>query len=145
MDLDDFGVGREPSPEPVLEDDLEEENDDWRDRDRSQTPVYDADVSFKSKPRKRLIKKSSESERVVVLKEGDNWADDKFHELVDEYSDEEEEGRAKRLKKEKRHKGEKRGLRLPGKSSSDKAATAGEVKEMWDTIAGGDSEVIINF
>ncbi|KAM5573578.1 protein IWS1 [Rosa sericea] len=136
MNPDDFD--REPSPEPLLHDDLEDEDTgDWRDRERSQTPVYDPDASSKSRPRKRLVKKGGggESQKVVVLREGEEWPDDKFHELMPD-SDEEEQSRAKRLKKEKRQKGEKRGLRLPGKSSSDKA----EVKEMWDTLTRGDSE-----
>lgn len=37
MDYDDFGAGRDPSPEPHQDDGLED-NDDLRDRDQSHTP-----------------------------------------------------------------------------------------------------------
>ncbi|CAL9028776.1 unnamed protein product [Prunus brigantina] len=128
MDYDDFGAGRDPSPEPHQDDGLED-NDDLRDRDQSQTPVYDADPSsLKSKPRKRLIKKSHVGKLPVSS------------DLVDDDGEDGDEGSGKRLKKEKRHKGEKKGPKFPRRSFSDKAATDGEVKEMWDTIAGGDSE-----
>ncbi|KAI9083653.1 hypothetical protein K1719_034354 [Acacia pycnantha] len=60
-DNDDVQSDRELSPEPQqqgLFDDLEEDIDDWRGRERSQTPVYDNDSSMsKAKPRKRIIKK----------------------------------------------------------------------------------------
>lgn len=132
MDYDDFGAGRDPSPEPHQDDGLED-NDDLRDRDQSHTPVYDADPSsLKSKPRKRLIKKSHVGKLPVSS------------DLVDDDGEDGDEGSGKRLKKEKRHKGEKKGPKFPRRSFSDKAATDGEVKEMWDTIAGGDSEVIIS-
>ncbi|RXH70935.1 hypothetical protein DVH24_015557 [Malus domestica] len=121
MDFDDFGAGRDPSPEP-LQDDVLEDNDDWPDHDRSRTPVHEDPSSLKSKPRKRLIKKS----QVGKLPVSSDLDDD--------------DGNRKRLKKEKRHKGEKKGSKYPRRSSSDKAATDGEVKEMWETIAGGDSE-----
>ncbi|XP_050376391.1 protein IWS1 homolog 1 [Argentina anserina] len=127
MNPDDFD--REPSPEPLL--DADEYEGNWRDRERSQTPVYDPDdAASKSRPRKRLVKKGGDGEsRKVVLKEGEHWTDDKFHELVGDSDEEEEQSRVKRMKKEKR------GLRLPGK-----AAMASEVEELWDRVGAGDSE-----
>ncbi|XP_048426632.1 protein IWS1 homolog 1 [Pyrus x bretschneideri] len=127
MDYDDFGAGRDPSPEPH-QDDVLEDNDDWPDQDRSRTPVHEDPSSLKSKPRKRLIKKSQVGKLPVIS------------DLDDDDGGDGDEGNRKRLKKEKRHKGEKKGSKYPRRSSSDKAATDGEVKEMWETIAGGDSE-----
>ncbi|KAL6178650.1 hypothetical protein ACLB2K_050168 [Fragaria x ananassa] len=133
MNPDDFDREPEPEPEPLL--DVDEDAGDWRDRERSQTPVYDPNASSKSRPRKRLVKKGGgESQKVVVLREGEYWPEGELHELMPDSDEEEEQSRVKRMKKEKR------GMRLPGKSSSDKAAMAGEVKEMWDTVGAGDSE-----
>ncbi|OWM88245.1 protein IWS1 homolog 1 isoform X2 [Punica granatum] len=172
MDYDDMPSDREPTPEPqpqpdhFLDDNLEDdigEEDNWRGRDRSQTPAYDTDPSAsKSKPRKRLIKKNVEAD------EGGGASFRDFEDESEGYGGiggaeqfaregSEEERRIKRKKsmeaaagkKEKRHKsgGEKksgsksgflkRGMGSSGKVSRDRD---GEVKEMWDTIAGGDSE-----
>ncbi|MCI15550.1 protein IWS1, partial [Trifolium medium] len=118
MDYDD---DREVSPEPQQIDDFEEDNiDDFPGRDRSQTPVYDTDPS-KSKPRKRLIKKSDTGKQSVVVPPPeleDEWEEDRFRAN-------EEEGRKRKKgkdigsgKKEKRLKGEKRVGSSSGKSGS---------------------------
>lgn len=99
MDYDDVQSDREQSPNPHqqgLLDDLDEDVDDWRGRDRSQTPFYDNDSSLsKSKPRKRLVKKSDNGKRSVAP----------------EFVEEEEVGRKRKKGKdggnEKRHKGGK--------------------------------------
>lgn len=154
MDYDDIGSDREPSPEANQPPVFEEEDGDWGGRrDRSQTPVYDTD---KSKPRKRLIKKSDTGNQSVApgLEEVEEEED---HIPA---MDDDEEGRKRKKgkdssagKKEKRLKGEKRfGSSSGGKGGSKFGASKkgfggkagkdhdGEVKEMWDTIAGGDSE-----
>ncbi|KAL5541065.1 hypothetical protein UlMin_002430 [Ulmus minor] len=144
MDYDDIESDRDRSPEPqqqnLLDDDALQD-DDWRGRERSQTPVHDAEASgSKSKPRKRLIKKSHAAREVSAP------------DFVDDEDGDEgfgSEGKRKHLggsgKKEKRHKGESKfgsASRLQKRGFSDKAGRDqdGEVKEMWDTIAGGDSE-----
>ncbi|XP_024028677.1 protein IWS1 homolog 1 [Morus notabilis] len=152
MDYDDIQSDRERSPEPnhhLLDDD---EDDNWRGRERSQTPVHDADASgSRPKPRKRLIKKSHSAREVAAPDFVDDDEGD-IEGFVRDGSD----GKRKKLggsgsgKKEKRHKGEKKYGEKAGGSSSrmskrgfaEKAVRDqdGEVKEMWDTIAGGDSE-----
>lgn len=166
MDYDDIQSDRDRSPEPNqhLLDDLDED-DGWRGgRERSQTPVHDADASAsKSKPRKRLIKKSHAARDEVPAPD---FVDDVEDGDVEAFVRDDSEAKRKKLggsgsgKKEKKHKGEKKlgsgkigsSSRLSSSSSSkrgfsDKAARDqdGEVKEMWDTIAGGDSEVNLDF
>ncbi|CAK8540282.1 unnamed protein product [Lathyrus sativus] len=159
MDYDDVQSDGEATPEPQQLDDFEEEDvDDWRGRERSQTPVHDTDSS-KSKPRKRLIKKSDTVKHTGKLSVAPELEDELEEEGYPGMADE-EEGRKRKKgkdigsgKKEKRLKGEKRfGESSGGKSGSrfggSKKGFAGkagndhdgEVKEMWDTIAGGDSE-----
>ncbi|GAU25772.1 hypothetical protein TSUD_222290 [Trifolium subterraneum] len=154
MDYDDAQSDREASPEPQQLDDFEEDIDDFPSRDRSQTPVYDTDPS-KSKPRKRLIKKSDTGKQSVALPPPE--LEDELEE--DRFQADEEEGRKRKKgkdvgsgKKEKRLKGEKRVGSSSGKGGSKFGGSKkgfsgkggndhdGEVKEMWDTIAGGDSE-----
>ncbi|KAJ6826752.1 protein IWS1-like protein 1-like [Iris pallida] len=149
---------RENSPEPLFDDDVgDEEEEDWR-RERSPTPAYDEDKV--GKPRKRLVKKSGEegSDGIGGGGEGlEDWED----------RDEEEEeaaASAEKSKKKKRKVSEEGGgkdRRKSGTSSSkgSKSALAGlkgydtggskddaggsgdpEMQELWDTIAGGDSE-----
>ncbi|KAE8055706.1 hypothetical protein FH972_012531 [Carpinus fangiana] len=150
MDYDGEQSDREQSPEPrqgFLEDD--EDEGEWQ-RERSETPVYDAEASsMKAKPRKRLIKKGDPVSAKEIVTPS----------LVDEDEDEDEEDFERNSKKwkegksggkEKRHKGEKRGFSSVGKSDYGRSSKRGgfssgkdrdgEVKEMWDTIAGGDSE-----
>jgi transcription factor SPN1 len=151
MDYDGEQSDREQSPEPrqgFLEDD--EDEGEWQ-RERSETPVYDAEASsMKAKPRKRLIKKGDPVSAKEIVTPS----------LVDEDEDEDEEDFERNSKKwkegksggkETRHKGEKRGFSSVGKSDYGRSSKRGgfssgkdrdgEVKEMWDTIAGGDSEV----
>lgn len=156
MDYDDMQSDREPSPEPNqqgLLDDFEEGGDDWRGRDRSQTPVYDTDP--KAKPRKRLVKKGDTGKQPVAPELYDDDEEDNVPRFAREGS-EDGDGRKRRKgkeggngKKEKRHKfgssssgGGKSGSKFKkgfaGKAGKD---DDGEVKELWDTIAGGDSEV----
>lgn len=172
MDFDDVQSDRELSPEPNqqgLMDDLEEEVGDWRERDRSQTPVYDNDSSsmLKSKPRKRLIKKSDTGKQSVAPELVDDDGVEVEEEgnipagFFREGSGDEGEGRKRKGKdgggsgkKEKKHKGEKRlgssSSKGGSKFGSSKKGFAGkggkdqdgDVKEMWDTVAGGDSEVL---
>lgn len=169
MDFDDMPSDGEQSPEPqqrpdhFLDDDLDDdiEGDNWKTgRDRSQTPVYEPDQSeSKSRPRKRLVKKGAGAGKVSDVGLDDLADDDEGFrgggagDFGRESS--EEERRLKRKiakeggsgKKEKRLKGEKKhgtksgiskkGMGYSGSGSRDD----GDVKEMWDTIAGGDSEV----
>ncbi|KAK3428746.1 hypothetical protein EUGRSUZ_E00221 [Eucalyptus grandis] len=168
MDFDDMPSDREQSPAPrqlhdhFLDDGLEDDvgGDDWKTgRDPSQTPVYDRDQSeSKSRPRKRLVKKGAGGSKASDLGLDDFADDDEGFSgggAGDFAGESSEERRLKRKsgkeggsgRKEKRHKGEKRhgtksgipkkGAVYPGRSSRDHD---GEVKEMWETIAGGDSE-----
>jgi len=157
MDYDDVQSDREPSPEPRhhLDDYEDDGHDEWRGRDRSQTPVYDNDAA-RSKPRKRLIKKSDAGKQSVAPE-----LEDEEEGYVPEARFDEGDGRKRKKgkevgsgKKEKRLKGEKRfgsggGSKFGGsrKGFGGKAGKDhdGEVKEMWDTIAGGDSEVSAAF
>jgi transcription factor SPN1 len=125
----------------------DEDEGEWQ-RERSETPVYDAEASsMKAKPMKRLIKKGDP----VSAKEIET------PNLVDEDEDEDDFERNSKKSKEgnsggkKENKGEKRGFSSVGKSDYGRPSKRGgfsswkdrdgEVKEMWDTIAGGDSEV----
>jgi len=153
MDYDDIQSDREPSPEPrhQLDDYGDDVNDEWQGRDRSQTPVYDND-SARSKPRKRLIKKSDAGKQSVAPE-----LEDEDEGYVPEARFDEGDGRKRKKgkevgsgKKEKRLKGEKRfgggsGSKFGGskKGFGGKAGKDhdGEVEEMWDSIAGGNSEV----
>ncbi|KAL1809114.1 hypothetical protein DCAR_0728646 [Daucus carota subsp. sativus] len=146
MDLDDaYQSDQEPQPETLVDD---VDDADWRRRERSPTPVYNEDS--KSKPRKRLIKKSGGGDEAVPdFGLGDDDLDDPAAGVRDEsdgeYANVGEKrsgGKDKREKKkgkmERREKsgGERREkFRVKKRSRDDK-----EVKEMWDTIAGGDSE-----
>ncbi|KAL2348883.1 hypothetical protein Fmac_002883 [Flemingia macrophylla] len=155
MDYDDVHSDREPSPEPHHQlHDFEEDVDEWSRHDRSQTPVYDNDAA-RSKPRKRLIKKSDTGKQAVAPELEDEDEEEGYVPV----SVEEVEGRKRKKgkeggsgKKEKRMKGEKRFGNGAGKGGSKFGGSKkafggkagkdhdGEVKEMWDTIAGGDSE-----
>lgn len=144
----------------LLDDNFEDEG--WN-RDRSPTPVHD---DFKSKPRKRLIKKSSAADSGAEFNLGDE-DDDNLAGIVRDESDDggapssSSGGGAKRKKfgkdssggerrKEKKRregKGDKKfKLRKMGTSGSGKSSNQEgdpEMKEMWDTIAGDNSEVAV--
>eukprot|EP00268_Persea_americana_P039406 TRINITY_DN389_c0_g1_i2.p1 TRINITY_DN389_c0_g1~~TRINITY_DN389_c0_g1_i2.p1 ORF type:complete len:486 (+),score=107.18 TRINITY_DN389_c0_g1_i2:431-1888(+) len=124
---------REPSPEPyvptgVYDDD--DDGDDWR-RERSPTPLLDSAVENAGKPRKRLIKKSAAAEETAP----------DFDDAAVRKRRKEKEGGSSR-RKEKRPKKDKvsRSWSKGGGSSSRDQDGDPEMKEMWDTIAGGDSE-----
>lgn len=133
---------RDPSPEPEpyvgLEDDLGD-GDDWN-RERSPTPVHgdDGGVGSSSKPRKRLLKKGGGG--------GDGMpGDDGLEDFGLEDADADPAAEAKKRKgssalrdlarggagKEKKEKKRRREVQDDGER---------EIQELWDTIAGGDSE-----
>lgn len=129
-------------------------------RERSSTPVYS---NSNSKPRKRLIKKSSGKESGPLdfgLDDDDignvgrdyGRYDDVAGLVRDDYSDggkrkmEKGEKRRSLEKKRKAEKGEKtfKVRRSGGERMRDHEADP-EMKEMWDTIAGDNSEVKSHF
>ena len=151
-----------------LLDDDEEDDGAWR-RERSPTPVYN-DSDAKSKPRKRLIKKSTAAEEIAPdFGIGDEVDGEDVEGIVRGDSDNDDPsssgggkrkkvwkegggGSRKREKKSKserrvRHGSDKGGSKFKVKKSGYSGGTSrdhngdAEVKEMWDTIAGGDSEV----
>lgn len=142
----------------ILDDNLDDDGWDQRQRERSPTPVYDDD--YKSKPRKRLIKKSDGKETATDLGFADEDVyDDGMAGMVRDESDGggpsysgggkrkrfEKESSGEKRKEKKREKGEKKfKLRKNGGySGSGSRGNEGdqELKELWDTVAGGDSEV----
>ncbi|KAL5716734.1 hypothetical protein ACHQM5_009862 [Ranunculus cassubicifolius] len=145
-------------PDNVLSDgdiEPEEDADDWR-RERSPTPVQDWDAlktGGSNKPRKRLVKKSD-----LPDFGDDDEPEEQPDFLRDEYDPEEpmslkrkgssglKDGGRKDKKKQKADfkSGASKGSKFSGKAggsrrSNDHGADP-EMKEMWDTIAGGDSE-----
>ncbi|CAH9086087.1 unnamed protein product [Cuscuta epithymum] len=158
VDFDEGGQSDHESQENVLDDNLEDDGWDQPERERSQSPVYEED-DYKSKPRKRLIKKSSGKETAPDLGfEDEDVYDDGVQEVVRDVSDGNESsysgtGKRRRVEqssgekrkgKNRREKGEKK-LKLKrsgGLSNSGKRGNEGdqELKELWDTVAGGDSE-----
>uniref|UniRef100_A0A7N2RE56 TFIIS N-terminal domain-containing protein n=1 Tax=Quercus lobata TaxID=97700 RepID=A0A7N2RE56_QUELO len=168
MDFDDVQSDREQSPEPRGQDLLDDDDEEnWQQRERSETPVYDEASLKTGKPRKRLVKKSGDTAKEIVapsLIDEDEDEDDGLglRNLVGEEEDDDFERKRKKGKessgkKEKRHSkgGERRGFSSSSSSGKGKGGGDskrgfssgksgkdhdGEVKEMWDTIAGGDSE-----
>ena len=163
MDYDEMqsdGGGQSPEPhQNHILDELEDDIDNWE-RGRSQTPVYDTDKV--GKPRKRLVKKGGDS--------GKESGSGSYvpPELVDDYEEdyvgferEESVGEGKNTKRFARDKertkfskgeskfggkggsGSKLGLKKGMETKLVAGKDDGEVKEMWDTIAGDDSEVLI--
>nr|DAD28218.1 TPA_asm: hypothetical protein HUJ06_029686 [Nelumbo nucifera] len=139
----DMPSDREPSLEP------EDLDDDWR-RERSPTPVHESDSALKARPRKRLIKKSTAKESTP-----DFEVEDDFHAFARDDSDDEPSARKRKAsedggsgKKEKKLKSDRKlGKVLKSGSkggsarrSRDHQGGDPEMKEMWDTIAGVDSE-----
>ncbi|KAK6947361.1 Transcription factor IIS, N-terminal [Dillenia turbinata] len=162
MDFDH--IQSDGEPEQHQHDLLDDEDvGDWRQRDRSPTPVHDFDdSSSKSKPRKRLIKKSvgsSNQDSSSVPNDFIDDFDDQPSFAHDEYdpssssllskrkfSMKESDGgsrkkKDKKGKSERRHEGKGSSSSKFGMSSRGKDHEGDpEMKEMWDTIAGGDSE-----
>lgn len=153
MDFDEVQSDREVEDQGhLLQDDIPDENDDdWRRRERSPTPVYGDDSGFsKSKPRKRLVKKSAKESPLhypgideddsPAAFQGDVDEDDFLRKRKD--IDSGSKRKEKKLRLEKKDKGFKSGLKKGmSRRSKDQDGDA-EVKELWDTIAGGDSEVL---
>lgn len=152
----------------LLDDNFEDEG--WN-RDRSPTPVHD---DYKSKPRKRLIKKSSAADSGADFNLGDeddgNYGAEEDDNLAGIVRDESDDGGApssssgggakrkkfgkdssggerRKEKKRREGKGDKKfKLRKMGTSGSGKSSNQEgdpEMKEMWDTIAGDNSEVAV--
>ncbi|XP_012085950.2 protein IWS1 homolog 1 [Jatropha curcas] len=164
MDYDDIQSDGGQSPEPHQDDLVEDDVDGWgeQERERSQTPVYDNDKV--EKPRKRLVKKSNsgmgEKGSFVVPELVDEDEEEGFgreyamegkkrKKLGKEGAGSSGKERKKVIKGDKKYgnsggKGashSKSGLLKKGMYSEKLAGKEdGEVKEMWDTIAGGDSE-----
>ncbi|KAF2316317.1 hypothetical protein GH714_041658 [Hevea brasiliensis] len=163
MDYDEMQSDGGQSPEPRHDDFLEDDVDGWgeQERERSQTPVYDVDKV--DKPRKRLVKKSDSGmgakENYVVPELVDEDEDEGFgreyametkkrKKFGKEGSGSSGKDRKKYSKGEKKFSsggkgviGSKSGLMKKGMYSGKLSGKEdGEVKEMWDTIAGGDSE-----
>ncbi|CAK9153235.1 unnamed protein product [Ilex paraguariensis] len=161
MDYDEVQSEDEHQVDPnpnLLDDNLDD--DDWgrqQREDRSPTPVFNESDS-KSKPRKRLIKKSSTS-----FDNNSNFDDDYNDDVVGLVRDDSDgdvatsSGGGKRKKLGKDGGGKKREKKLKSKHGGEKTLQTrrsggysggrsrdqegdAEVKEMWDTIAGGDSE-----
>ncbi|CBI32360.3 hypothetical protein VitviT2T_009337 [Vitis vinifera] len=151
MDFDEVQSDREVEDQGhLLQDDIPDDNDDdWRRRERSPTPVYGDDSGFsKSKPRKRLVKKSAKESPLhypgideddsPAAFQGDVDEDDFLRKRKD--IDSGSKRKEKKLRLEKKDKGFKSGLKKGmSRRSKDQDGDA-EVKELWDTIAGGDSE-----
>ncbi|KAK9127085.1 hypothetical protein Syun_015882 [Stephania yunnanensis] len=145
MDFDDMPSDREASPEPA--DDFE---GDWRGRERSPTPVHDFDDSgSKAKPRKRLVKKSGDRERTPDF----GIEDEEPAFMRDEFASEPSSSQKRKgskedgfRKKEKKLKGDMKfdkGGKMSSKGGSSSEIYPGrdrEMKELWDTVAGADSE-----
>ncbi|MQL85935.1 hypothetical protein Taro_018470, partial [Colocasia esculenta] len=145
---------REVSPgpmDPLDDDDME----DWR-RDRSPTPVHESTMDKGGgKTRKRLVKKSARESTPESGEspygEGDG---------LDDWEEDESSSSKKRKapsmssKEGKRGSGKKEKMKLNPDRSSGKSSTLGskgygglrdrghdsELNEMWNTVAGGDSE-----
>ncbi|GJU15406.1 protein IWS1 homolog 1 [Tanacetum coccineum] len=154
---------QQQQPQHLIDENLEDELDDndWdNDRqNRSPTPVYNESDS-KSKPRKRLIKKTTVEESVPDFVDE---VEDDVAEFVREDSDGSGGGKRKKMdsasggsaKKKKfssgkftdrggeRERGGRSGEKSGSKSKGNGKRRSGEdaeVKEMWETVAGGDSE-----
>ncbi|XP_075100552.1 protein IWS1 homolog 1-like isoform X2 [Nicotiana tabacum] len=158
VDFDEDVRSDHEQQEHFLGDNLDDD-DAWnqRQRERSPTPVYDD--PNKPKPRKRLIKKTSARESTPDIGIGDEdayggAADDDMAGIVRDESDDGggkrkrfgmEFSEEKRKEKKRRDKGEKkfklrRNGGYAGGSRLKEQEGDQEMKEMWDTIAGGDSE-----
>ncbi|KAL2234631.1 UNVERIFIED_CONTAM: Protein IWS1 [Sesamum indicum] len=148
MDFDEDVQSDRDEPQQHL---LHEVDDSlYESHERSPTPVYN---DSKAKPRKRLIKKSSGRDSGpgdfgLDDDDGDFGRGDDMVGLVrDDYSD---GGKRKKEKGEKRkivektrkgEKGEKKfKMRKSGGGRMRDHEADPEMKEMWDTIAGGNSE-----
>jgi transcription factor SPN1 len=148
-----------PEPQPLPYDDLEDDLGDWT-RDRSPTPVHDAGAGSSSKPRKRLLKKGGGGADLP----GDDGLEDWGLEDADAGAAAKKGKGSSSLRDmarggsgmEKKRRREDNG-REKRRFSGGKASGGGdghrfqdddgerEIRELWDTIAGGDSEVSHSF
>ncbi|KAF8662906.1 hypothetical protein HU200_055488 [Digitaria exilis] len=160
---------RDPSPEPQPYDDLNDDlgdADDWA-RERSPTPVHgdDGGAGSSSKPRKRLLKKGGGGGGGGVP--GDDGLEDFGLEDADADPAAEAKkrkgssalrdlarggaGKEKKEKKRRREddgRGRDSGMAREKRGSGGRGSGGGEVQddgereiqELWDTIAGGESE-----
>ncbi|KAI5656376.1 hypothetical protein M9H77_25169 [Catharanthus roseus] len=168
---DDMNSDQEPQGQDhnLLDDNFDDEDEGWN-RERSPTPVHD---DYKSKPRKRLIKKSSaaDSGADFHLRDEDegNYGVEDENDLAGIVRDESEDGggpssssggggagkrkkfgkdssggERKKEKKRREVKGDKkfkaRNMGYSGGRKSRDHEGDPEMKEMWDTLAGRDSE-----
>lgn len=173
---DDMNSDQEPQGQDhnLLDDNFDDEDEGWN-RERSPTPVHD---DYKSKPRKRLIKKSSaaDSGADFHLRDEDegNYGVEDENDLAGIVRDESEDGggpssssggggagkrkkfgkdssggERKKEKKRREVKGDKkfkaRNMGYSGGRKSRDHEGDPEMKEMWDTLAGRDSEVCANY
>ncbi|PAN32221.1 hypothetical protein PAHAL_5G472600 [Panicum hallii] len=155
---------RDPSPEPQPYEDLDDDlGDDWA-RERSPTPAHGGDGGAgSSKPRKRLLKKGGGGGGMP----GDDGLEDFGLEDADADPAAEAKkrkgssalrdlarGGAGKEKKEKKRRREDDGRGRDSGMAREKRGSGGrgsgggedqddgerEIQELWDTIAGGDSE-----
>ncbi|XP_057466818.1 protein IWS1 homolog 1-like [Actinidia eriantha] len=168
--LMDFDEDVQSDPEPQGDDHnlLDVDDDDaWR-RERSPTPVYN-DSDAKSKPRKRLIKKSTAADDIapdfgigeeddghdvegIVRGDSDNDGPSSFgggkrkKVWKDGNGGSRKREKSSKSDRRERHGSDKGGSKFMAKKSGYSGGTSrdhngdADVKEMWDTIAGGDSE-----
>lgn len=136
------------SPDPYVDGD----DDEAERRDRSPTPVYTPSDKG-GKPKKRLIKKSTggkgESDRLME-QELNDW-DDGVREDMPSSSSAKKKRKKEFVKEErekvrdrKREKGVEIERRKGGKGEKGAYGSGGleeEEREMWNTVAGEDSEV----
>lgn len=145
MDFDEDVPSDGDEPQQYLLDDEDDGVDDRR--ERSATPVYN---DSKVKPRKRLIKKFSSDNASGPVDLGleddeagggndDSRATKTGKESYINSGNSKKERGEKRKNVEKKQKGEKHRRNGGGRMGADE--TDPEMKEMWDTVAGGDSEV----
>lgn len=142
MDLDDdFGDDREPLED--FEDNLADDMGDWE-GEGSQTPLYDD--NDKVKPRKRLVKKGSSSDRQTInVPEliDEDVEDAVFDEYMEgrggggtEYDD--KVGRKRKKEKERSSSGKEKRYKLPSRGERKSE----EIDEMWKSIADNNPEVL---
>lgn len=132
--------------------DQEEDDDNWR-RERSPTPVLDENRGG-GKPRRRLVKKGggerdSGSPEPFLGENLDDWTEEPSRTtkgVSKEWSKERGNGGNSKLER-RRGKEEWVGTeqRLGYGGSSRNNGGESEINELWETIAGGDSEVLIRY
>ena len=136
---------RDPSPEGYRpEDGVAAE--DWQ-RERSPTPVHASGES--GKPRKRLVKKSgreSSMENVFGVEDLDDWGGEtsgaKKRKNSEGSSKEYDGGSSKKGKAKQKSQRASEKMSKSGYDGFRDHGRDSEINEMWNTVAGGDSEVL---